>query len=660
VATSDAGQGIGYTGLRIRGTDPTRINVTLNGIPVNDAESHNVFWVDLPDVVGSTNNIQITRGLGWSQPGVGDFGGGIQINTLGFNFEPYLGIEAGGGTFETRRATLKGGSGLVNGRFTFDGRGSFIVSDGYIDRAESELFSLYGSVGYHHDQSNLRLIYALGDEVTYQAWNGVPEQYVNDTELRTYNSAGTEKEGTPHDNEIDDYQQQHFQLHFDQSVTPFARWTSALHYTIGKGYFEQYKADQAPSEYGLDDTTNLIRQLWLDNDFYGFTSTIQIGSPEERYLVVGGGWNKYLGDHFGKVVWTEKNVGLIEDTPYYFNNAVKTDWNVFGRSNLKITNHLDATVDIQGRWIHYTFEGPDQSGTLTDQLVKHSFFNPKFGLRYQLSEKSSFYGLSGVIHKEPNRDDYVNSTPVSRPLPERLWDTEISYRYSATKLSLELVGFYMDYKDHLVPTGQLNDVGAYTRVNVDQSHRAGIESIITYKPIDRLSFNVEATWSENKINAFDEYIDQWDTGLQEIVPHTESQIAFSPNFLGSASVDFALISTQTNDISIDLTGRYIGKQFVDNTSREASALDPYFVSDLGIYWTWHNVWTREFKVGFFVRNVLDEEYESNGWIYRFRSEGYNPVPDDPYAGSEEGSLYHLKGYFPQAGRNMHFSISMTF
>jgi len=660
VVTSDAGHGIGYTGLRIRGTDPTRINVTLNGIPVNDAESHNVFWVDLPDIASSTTNIQINRGLGWSQPGVGDFGGGIHLNTLGFNYEPYVGIQLGGGSYETGRATLNAGSGLIRGRFTLDGRGSYIHSGGYIDRAESDLYSFYGSVGYHHDQSNLRLIYALGDEVTYQSWNGVPEQYVFDPELRTYNSAGTEKEGAPHDYEVDDYRQSHVQLHFDQSLTPFARWTSALHYTKGEGYFEQYKADQAPLAYGLEDTTNLIRRLWLDNDFYGFTSTLQIGSPAARYLVLGGGWNKYFGDHFGEVIWTQENVGLTGAAPYYFNDAEKTDWNLFGRMNKKITKHLDATVDLQARWIRYMFEGPDQSGLLTDQHVRHRFLNPKIGLRYSISEKSSFYALTGIIHKEPNRDDYVNSTPLSRPLPESLWDTEIGYRFSGTKVGIELVGYYMDYEDHLVPTGRLNDVGAYTRVNVDQSHRAGFETVLSYKPLERLMLEIQATLSENRIKAFNEYIDNWDTGEQEIISHTESQIAFSPNVLGSFLGEYKVISTQTHDISLDLIGKYVGKQFVDNTSREASTLDPYLVTDLGLHWTWHIIWVKEFKVGLLLRNAFNHQYESNGWIYRFRSEGFDPRPTDPYAGSEGGSIYHLKGYFPQTGRNVFVNLNVTF
>ena len=663
VTTSDAGQGIGYSGLRIRGSDPTRINVTLNGIPVNDAESQNVFWVDLPDIASSTTNIQVTRGLGWSQPGTGDFGGGIQINTLGFQYEPYGSLRLGGGSFDTRRVTLSGGSGLINGRFTLDGRASYIQSGGYIDRAESTLYSFYGTAGYHHDQTNVRLMYAVGDELTYQAWNGVPEQYVDDPELRTYNSAGTEKPGDPYDNEVDDYRQSHAQLHFDQAVTPFARWNTALHYTHGSGYFEQYKADQNLTDYGIQgypDPTDLVRQLWLDNDFYGFISSIHIGTPGERYFVTGGGWNRYQGDHFGKLVWTENDAPDQYPEPYYLDDATKTDWNFFARSNNKITDHFDLTVDLQGRWIRYAFEGPDGFGMTTRQEVRHKFFNPKIGLRYAIGTSGSLYALTGVIHKEPNRDDYVSSTPATRPQAERLWDTELGYRFQKGKIKLDLTGYLMEYKDQLVPTGKLNDVGAYTRVNVDRSYRLGLETIISYDVLKNLRLEGQATVSRNRIDSFVEYIDNWDTQDQETVSHNNTNLAFSPEVLGSLMLEYTLFSTPKHEVIADMTGRYVGRQFTDNTSRDASALDGYFVSDLGVHWKWFIQGKKEVQIGLALRNAFNAQYSSNGWIYRFHSDGYDPTPDDPYAGRESGSLYHLKGYFPQAGRYLLIQAGFNF
>lgn len=663
VTTSDAGHGIGYTGLRIRGTDPTRINVTLNGIPVNDAESHNVFWVDLPDIASNTTNIQIHRGIGWSQPGTGDLGAGIHLNTMNFNYDAYAGTELGMGSFDTRRATLHAGSGLIKGRYTVDGRATYIHSGGFIDRAESNLYSIYGTAGYHHDETNLRIIYMLGDELTYQAWNGVPQQYAFTSDLRTYNSAGTEKSiSDPHSNEVDDYRQNHLQLHYDQALTPFARWTTVLHYTGGKGFFEQYKSNQPVSDYGFEGTgtTDLIRRLWLDNDFYGFTSTMQIGSASARYLILGGGWSNYSGDHFGTVNWTEQNLSLPLPHQYYFNEAEKRDWNLFARNNLRITEKLYATIDLQARWIRYEFEGPDHNGLLTDQSVQHRFFNPKFGLSYQISGQSLLYALTGMINKEPNRDDYINSTPLSRPGAEKLWDTEIGYRWKSPKTNFEMVGFYMDYYDHLVPTGRLNDVGAYTRVNVDRSHRAGIETTVSYMPFTSWRLEGSLTLSENKIREFDEYIDDWDTGIQELKKHTDSQIAFSPNALARLETNYTLFPQSAHNISTGITAKYVGRQYVDNTTSESALLNEYFLLDAGLHWKWENQWSKEIRLSFFLKNVLDHQYESNGWIYRFRSSSPDAIEGDPYGGTEGNNYYNLKGYYPQAGRHFYLTFAIGF
>lgn len=663
VVTSDAGHGIGYTGLRIRGTDPTRINVTLNGIPVNDAESHNVFWVDLPDIAGSTSNVQIQRGIGWSQPGAGDLGAGIHLNTLAFNHEAYAGLDLGAGSFGTKRASINAGSGLLKGRFTFDGRGSYIYSNGFIDRARSELYSIYGSAGYHHDQTNVRLVYSLGDELTYQAWNGVPEQFVNDIQLRTFNSAGIEKGvDDPYENQVDDYKQSHYQIHFDQALTPFARWSTALHYTKGKGFFEEYKADQNLVDYSIDTPgifSDLTRQRWLDNNFYGFTSTIQVGRPMQRYFVMGVGWNEYKGDHFGRVISIE-NQALFTPQEYYHNKAEKNDLNLFGRSNLKISEKLHATIDIQGRWIKYFFESPDDNGTLNYFLIKHRFLNPKVGVNLQLSAESSIYGLSGIQHKEPNRDDFVNSIPSNRPRSERLWDHEIGFRYAGKSIGFELTGYYMLYKDQLVLTGRLNDVGAYTRVNVDQSHRAGVESNLSFSPVKQLTVKGQITVSDNQIKQYDEYIDNWDTGQQEKISHRETQIAFSPNFLAGIQTEYELFSKSEHSLTFGVSSKYVGRQYVDNTSRQASLLDEYFVTDAVLHWAWNSLWAKEFRISLFMKNAFNHQYESNGWIYRFRSVSDDPTDDEIYAGREDGSLYHLKGYFPQAGRHFFVNLTMIF
>jgi iron complex outermembrane receptor protein len=315
---------------------------------------------------------------------------------------------------------------------------------------------------------------------------------------------------------------------------------------------------------------------------------------------------------------------------------------------------------VQGRWIKYEFNGPDTLGDITYQVVKHNFFNPKLGLTYKLTDQSSFYALSGLNHKEPNRDDYVNSSQASRPRAEQLWDTELGYRLLNTSWKLTVTGYYMSYKDQLVPTGRLNDVGAYTRVNVEDSHRAGIETSLTFYPIDDLEVGLNATLSDNRIKTYDEYIDNWTTGQQEIAVHENSYLAFSPSVLASLVLKYKIINNEKWDVSVDLNNHYVGKQYVDNTSREASALDPYLVSDFGVTGHWFTKSLKDISLGVRVNNLFNEEYESNGWIYRFHSADYNPVPDDPYAGKEDGTLYHQKGYFPQAWRNIMVQLGVSF
>jgi iron complex outermembrane receptor protein len=663
VATSDAGNGIGYSGLRIRGSDPTRINVTMNGIPVNDAESHNMFWVDLPDLASGATDIQIQRGIGWSQPGVGDLGGSVNVNTLGFKSEPYLGIKLGAGSFNTSRQTIAGGTGLLKGRFTLDNRISFASSDGYIDRAKSKLSAVSVTAGYHQDATNIRLYTAFGKELTYQAWNGVPAQYINDDELRTYNTAGTERDSIPHDNEVDDYKQNHIQLHLDQAITPFARFTGALHYTRGKGFFEQYKADQLYTDYGLatDINADLIRRRWLDNHFYGFTSVLHFGRPEKRYFLLGGGWTRYDGRHFGEVHWTAVELPDAGNTrPYYDNDADKRDGNIFARSNMAMGSKFDITVDLQARWIKYTFEGLDANNIRLDQTVKHRFFNPKLGLRYRLSDKGMLYAITGLNHKEPNRDDYTESTPSSRPSAERLWDTEIGYRHQAKAWRTEVNGYFMQYKDQLTLTGRLNDVGAYTRVNVPDSYRAGIELYSSVNVTSRLTLDGNLTISANKVKAFDEYIDDWATGNQLVVSHENTDIAFSPNTIAAINGSFDILSNQKHTLTLALHNRHVGEQYVDNTSRDASLLNAYWVSDASLRWRVSTNRFKEISLALLLNNLFDSAYESNGWIYRFASGEFDPTLSDPYAERESGDLFHQKGYFPQAGRNIMVQFSLNF
>ncbi|MBK7409170.1 MAG: TonB-dependent receptor [Saprospirales bacterium] len=480
VETSDAGNGVGYTGLRIRGSDPTRINITINGIPLNDAESQGVYWVNMPDFTSSVEDIQVQRGVGTSTNGAGAFGASINLNTNKLRREPFAQLAGSAGSFNTWRRSVQFGSGLLAGHFTLEGRLSAISSDGYIDRAAAGLSSQFFSAAYLADRTTLRFNLFSGKEVTYQAWYGVPEAYLDDPDLRTYNPAGTEKAGTPYDNEVDNYQQTHYQLLYSRQLA--RRWNLNLngHYTRGFGYYEQYKAGQVLAEYAIQgqgvDTSDLIRRLWLDNHFYGLTYALQFQSPGNRLRwTLGGAWSRYLGDHYGEVIWA-RNAGDSEIRHrYYENEAEKRDFNVFSKWEYDLSDAWSAYLDLQYRTIFYEFLGYDRQGNNVTQSVNLHFFNPKAGLFWQLGERTAAYASFAVGHREPNRNDYTESSPDSRPHPERVLNTEVGLQHTRKQWGFNANVYHMYYQDQLVLTGQLNDVGEYTRINVPVSYRLGME-----------------------------------------------------------------------------------------------------------------------------------------------------------------------------------------
>ncbi|MCB0640590.1 MAG: TonB-dependent receptor, partial [Phaeodactylibacter sp.] len=431
VVTSDAGTGVGYTGIRIRGTDPTRVNVTINGIPLNDAESQGVFWVNMPDFAASVQDVQIQRGVGTSTHGAGAFGATINLNTSDLEPEAYGRLSTAFGSFNTWKGSANFGTGLLHDKFTLDGRISRIQSDGYIDRGSANLESFYLSGAYTGDKSLLRLVLFSGQEVTYQAWNGVPAAFVDDPELRTYNSAGTEKPGEPYENEVDNYGQTHYQALYHQFLSRNWNLDLALHYTRGAGYFEQYKADQNRLDYGLDTVflaqdsivteSDLVRRLWLDNHFYGGTYALNYVNNSSRLKVtLGGAWNQYLGAHYGERLWGELlPAGAEPVARYYENDATKTDFNTFLKVDYDLTEKLQIFGDLHFRQVDYTFLGFNRNLENVEQSVQLRFFNPKAGLAYVLNEQTDLYASFAVGQREPNRDDFVNSTPESRPTPEK-------------------------------------------------------------------------------------------------------------------------------------------------------------------------------------------------------------------------------------------------
>ncbi len=661
VVTSDAGTGIGYTGIRIRGSDPTRINVTLDGVPVNDAESHGVFWVDLPDLASNAGAVQVQRGVGTSTNGAGAFGATVNIKTTGLEDQAYGVAELSGGSFSTLRANARFGTGLVSDRFSLQGSLSRITSDGYIDRASSDLNSVYLSGTYLLDNQSLKVNFLRGKETTYQAWNGVPAQYIHDRELRTYNTAGMKSDGTYHDNEVDDYGQTHLHAIYHRQWNDLHLQTT-LHYTHGEGYYEQFRVDESLGDYGLGDlvsSDDLIRRRWLDNDFYGviFSLNKPAGAARSGWTI-GGGANEYRGDHFGEVVWLAHQ-GEIAPKEYYRNDALKHDINLYGQYQYTIGNDVNLFADLQWRGVFYQFEGFSSDLMVSKENVTHHFLNPKLGIERTAGMLTTYYSV-GVAHREPNRDDYIQSTPVSRPRPERLIDHELGGRYAGDRLSMALNFFWMDYKDQLVLTGAINDVGEYNRVNVAESFRLGSEYSIVWQPVSSLNLGGSLTWNRSRIRKLTEAIDDWDTGVQLLKEHRNVPISFSPEWLASGFMELTMFHTKRSEFQSRLDHRYVGSQYLDNTGDDQTSLQPYHQTDLQLTWHWYPRKLDKITLKCQIINLFDRAIISNGWVYRYISQGYDATPYDPHASRLGDGIYTLSGFYPQAGIHALFGLSVTF
>ena len=655
VTTSDAGAGVGYTSFRIRGSDATRINVTINGIPLNDSESQGVWWVNMPDFSSSIENIQIQRGVGTSTNGAGAFGASVNLQTDGLKKDAYLTSNNTVGSFSTLKNNIAFGTGILNNKFTFDGRLSKISSDGYIDRATSNLKSLYLQGTYFGSNSVLKGIVISGHERTYQAWNGVPLNYLDVN--RTFNFYNYE-------NEVDNYSQTHYQLHYSKQMSETTNYNIATHYTNGEGYYEQEKLGEYLADYGLDmiflnnDTitkTNLIRRKWLNNDFGGLIYSLnhKMGNID---LVLGGASNRYSGQHYGNVIWSEYASNADFNHQYYWNKAEKLDHNFYAKANYKYSDATNLYADLQRRIVDYIFAGYDEEGNPSEQEIVLEFFNPKFGLFHMLNDNQAIYASFAVANKEPNRNDYVESTPNSRPKYETLYDTEIGYKQNGDKLMFGVNLYHMIYKNQLALTGEINDVGASTRTNIDESFRRGIEIEATYKLSDKISWVGNMTLSENKIVGHTAYIDNWDNGGQNKLDYENTDLAFSPNLIWASNINYKLGS----NTSIDLISKYVGEQFIDNTSSKGRILDDYLVNNLRVSYKWNNKIFKISKLTLQVNNVLNNEYVSNAWVYRFISDGWDPRGNDPYVNLDSEHGYNMAGYFPQATRNYLLGITLGF
>ena len=657
VSTSDAGTGIGYTGFRVRGSDPTRINVTIDGIPLNDAESQGVWWVNMPDFSSSVEDIQIQRGVGTSTNGAGAFGASINLKTQTLKTKAYTTTNNTFGSYNTLKNNITFGTGLISEKFTLDGRLSRLYSDGYIDRATSDLKSLYLSGAYYGSDEVLKLSLISGKEKTYQAWNGVPLNYINIDSLRTYNSY-------TYANETDNYWQDHYLMHYTKQLNSKAKINIGLHFTNGRGYYEQFKTNQSLSDYGLNDviiaydtitSTDLIRRKWLDNDFYGTIFSYN-NSKDHFDFTIGGGWNTYKGRHFGEVRWAEFASNSALGHIYYENDAVKNDFNLYAKGLYTANEHLTFFIDLQQRAINYTFIGKEDNGNNLKDTVNFSFFNPKIGTFYKINNTSSTFASFAVANREPNRSDFVNSSPNSRPIHESLYDTEIGYKLTTKNYFFSTTAYYMIYDQQLILTGKINDVGEYSRENVDYSERKGIEIEGGLKLNDKWDWSGNISLSNNTIAHYTEYLDNWDNWLQETVTYEKTNIAFSPKLIWASKLDYKL----KENVELHLISKYVGEQYIDNTSSDERQLDAYLVHHSRIIWNIKSHIFKTIKLCLQVNNILDKNYVNNAWIYRFISDGYDPRPDDPYVNSNKDGSYDMAGYFPQAKRNFLFAITLGF
>ena len=641
VTTSDAGAGIGYTGIRIRGVSPQSTNITINGIPYNDPESLGTFWVNLPDFTSSVESLQIQRGIGTSTNGSGAFGASINILTDKISQFAYTEIANSFGSYNTLKHTVKLSTGIINDHFEISGRLSKIDSDGYIDRAYSDLKSYFIQANYFDENTLIKAITFGGHEKTYQSWYGITkEQMIENRRQNPYT----------YENEIDNYKQDHFQLHWSEQINNTLSTNISLNYTDGRGYFEQYRDDDSVETYSgivksdLDEngnetgTTDLIRRRWLDNDFYVLNASLNY-NYENLNLILSGSYSNYIGDHFGEVIWArnfDENYSIRDR--YYKGNGKKNDLSFFTKVSYKLKDIL-IFGDLQLRKINYKTSG------MTSDLInlkldkKYNFFNPKVGITHNLNSNSLIYLSYSRANREPSRSDYENNPDIK---PEKLNDLEFGYRLSSNKLEVNLNAYYMLYNEQLVLTGAIDDVGAPIRTNSGSSYRFGIESEINLELSRKLDISSNLTLSSNKNK---EVISNYNGALTNF---GKTNLSYSPNFITNNTINYKF----TEKFSLSMLSKYVGKQFMGNTDAKNSILESYFVNDLNfnLKITPKRIFN-EIIVSGLINNILDKEYVSNGYYYTYNDTWSNPGETITLDGA---------GYYPQATRNFLLGLLLKF
>ena len=677
ITTSDAGTGIGYTYMRIRGIDHTRINVTLNGIAFNDAESQGSWFVNAPDLGAKVQSIDIQRGAGTSNNGASAFGASMNFSTLNTSPTPYAQVSSAAGSFLTFRNSVAAGTGLINNRFAADVSYSNILSQGYIDHASAKLHSLFFTADYNilnekkgKKYGKLRFVLIYGNEKTGLAWNGVPSDSL--TTNRTYNSCGEyyDDQGNRcyYDNQTDNYQQTHYQLHYDLNKkikeNQILNLHTALHLTRGLGYYEEYQDDILPETYGLSygildiygnfRPADFITRKQLDNYFYGGTLNLShtISHDKQDFIwSVGGAVNRYQGKEFGTLEWAQYNIDVAKGAHWYDGTGDKRQYNIYAKVISQIHNGSNAKrsgatliyADLQYRCIDYRIGGTNANMLDVNQLYLWHFLNPKVGVNHfwfnTKHQKQEIYFTFSVANREPTRSDLTESEVNNRPKPESLYDFELGYLFNAQKVNISANGYFMYYKDQLVLTGEINSVGAAIMTNADKSFRTGVELSAKYQPLKWLRWNINGNFSLNKILDYTEFVDDWDTGEQRENYIGMTDISFSPNIVINNEFTF----TPLKNFDITFNTKFVSRQYIDNSSRKEYSIDPYCVNDLQLSYKIETKPIPEIRLFFQINNIFNAQYESNAWLYRYFYDGIENRMD---------------GFYTQAGINFMGGVTL--
>ena len=648
VTTSDAGAGVGYTGIRVRGSDATRVNVTINGIPYNDSESQGTFWVNLPDFASSIESLQLQRGVGSSTNGSGSFGASLNIDTDRSSKEAYAQIANSYGSFDTRKHSVKFSTGLLNDRVEISGRVSNITSDGYIDRASSDLKSYFLQGSYKTDNTFIKALVFGGREVTYQSWFGIDEQTLNTNP--TFNPAGmySDEDGTVrfHQNQVDDYDQDHYQLIWNERYNNNWSTSATLNYTKGSGFFEEYKEDASLDFHGLLPITidgetsaesDLVRRRWLENNFYALSANANY-KDENWDTTTGVFYSYYQGLHFGEVIWATNFTGPNLGDRYYSGTGDKHELTTFSKASYKINNSWSVFGDLQMRIVNYKTAGltSDKVNMVVDE--QYEFFNPKFGASYSLNQGNQLYVSYGRASREPRRSDFEQGVFT----PEILDDYELGWRFTGENNTLSANLYYMDYKDQLVLTGQLDDSGGFIRETSGNSYRAGLEVEGDFRVLQQLHVRPNIALSSNKNKDYTTSRDG------ELVNLGTTNISFSPSFIAGNSIDYS----PTQNLQIALLSKYVGEQYLGNIDSQTSKLDAYFLNDFSVNYTITNLsFAKSLVLQGLVNNIFDVKYISNGYFYTY---------DDDFSTPGTVTTIEGAGFYPQAGINFLVGATLTF